>query len=83
MSHERLRKAKRTTVGAKQTLKAVQKKEAQLVFLAQNAEGRIVDPIRQACIENNIPVELVESMKVLGKACGIGVGCSAAALIEE
>jgi len=83
MSLEKLLNAKKTTVGAKQTLKAIQKKEAKMIFVAQNAEGRIVDPIKQACIENNIPMENVESMVVLGKTCGIGVGCAVAALLEE
>lgn len=83
MSYERLRNAKRTVVGAKQTMKAVQRNEAKTVFLAENAERRITDPIRQACEEKNIPVELVDSMKKLGRACGIEVGCSAAALLEE
>jgi len=83
MSCERLRTAKKTAVGAKQTKKAVQRNEAKIVFLAQDAEGRITDPIRQACLEQGIPVETVESMKLLGKACGIGVGCAAAAVMEE
>lgn len=83
MSYKKLRNAKKTTVGAKQTLKAVQRNEAKIVFLAEDAERRITDPVKQACLEKGIPVETVKSMKELGKACGIGVGCSAAALLEE
>lgn len=83
VSFERLRNARKTAVGAKQTLKAVQKQEAEVVFLARDAEDRITGPIRQACLEKGITVETVESMKLLGKACGIGVGCAAAALLEE
>lgn len=83
MSYEKLRYAKKTAVGAKQTLKAVQKQEARTVFLAQDAESRITGPIKDACHEFGVPVVAAESMKDLGRACGIGVGCAAAALLDE
>lgn len=83
MFYERLLNAKSIKVGAKQTLKAIQKNEAKVVYLAMNAERHITEPIKQACLEKDIPVEMVETMKQLGKACGILVGCAAATLVEE
>lgn len=78
---ERLRQAKRRTVGMKETLKAVQSREAKLVYLAQDAEDRVTEPIRSIATTHSIPVIEVESMETLGRICGIEVGAAAAALL--
>lgn len=83
MSMERLSKARRKVVGFKQTLKAVDRNQARVVYLAKNAERHVMDPIIQACSGKMVQIIYMESMLVLGKACGIEVGCAAAALIEE
>ena len=78
---ERLSKAKKT-IGTKQTLKAVEKGTAQLVFIAKDAETKITAPIIELCKQKNIPVQYVETMAELGRACKIDVGAAAAALIS-
>ncbi len=83
MSYKKLTNARKKTVGAKQTLKALHKGHAKMVFIAKDAERHVVDPIINSCQENNVPIIEVENMKVLGKACKIEVGCAAAAIIEE
>lgn len=83
MPLERLSKARRKVVGSKQTLKAVDRNQAKVVYVAKNAERQVVDPIIQACSNKSVPVIYVESMQVLGKACGIEVGCAATAILEE
>ncbi|KJS68426.1 MAG: 50S ribosomal protein L7Ae/L30e/S12e/Gadd45 [Peptococcaceae bacterium BICA1-7] len=83
MSLERLSKARKKTIGSKQTLKAVEQNQAKLVFVAKNAEKHIIDPILQACSAKSIAVIMVESMQILGKACGIEVGCASTAILEE
>lgn len=83
MSLERLSKARKKTIGSKQTLKAVDQNQAKLVFVAKNAEKHIIDPILQACSVKSITVIMVESMQLLGKACGIEVGCASTAILEE
>ncbi len=80
---QRLQAAREKTVGSKQTLKALKKGIAQLVFVAENADKHVIEPILAACREKNVPVIKVDSLKTLGKACGIKVGCASAAIIEK
>ncbi|MFZ5646709.1 MAG: ribosomal L7Ae/L30e/S12e/Gadd45 family protein [Bacillota bacterium] len=83
MSLERLSKARKKTVGSKQTLKAINHNQAKVVYVAKNAEKHIIEPIIQSCTARSVPVIMAESMQVLGKACGIEVGCAATAVVED
>ncbi len=83
MPLERLSKARKKVVGSKQTLKAIDRNQAKVVYMARNAERHVMDPIIQACSSKSVPVIYVDSMQVLGKACGIDVGCAASAILEE
>lgn len=67
--------------GVKQTRRALQDGKASRVFLARDADPRVVDPLAQLCRERNVPVEREAGMKELGSACGIAVGSAAAALL--
>lgn len=80
---EKLKSAKNKVVGTKQTTKAVDKGKATLVFVADDAESRIKDPLLKKCEEKSIKVIHVTTMKKLGEACGISVGAAAAALLDE
>ena len=71
----------RVIVGAKQLRKALQKGTARCVFLAENADPAITEPIARMCEENSIPIIWVPSMADLGRACGIEVGAAAAATV--
>lgn len=75
-------KNSRKTVGTKQAIKAVQKGDAQKVFVASDAEPRVVMPLIELCTEKNVPIEKVDSMEELGKACGINVGTASVAVIK-
>ncbi len=81
MSIDALRDA-RKVVGAKQTAKAVEKGQASLVFLAEDADSRVIGPLREACARAGVTVETVPTMGELGKACGIDVGAAAVAIIK-
>ena len=70
-------------VGVKQSRKAVQRGKARLVFLAEDADPQITDPIRQLCQSAGVPVESIPHMRELGTACGIRLGCAVAALLAE
>ena len=70
-------------VGVKQSRKAVQRGSAQLVFLAEDADPQITDPIRQLCQTTGVPVESIPHMRELGNACGIRLGCAVAAVLAE
>jgi large subunit ribosomal protein L7A len=73
-------KAVDKVIGAKQTIKAVDKGQVELVYLAEDADWRIVGPIRILCSNKGITIETIPTMSELGKACGIAVGAAAVAV---
>lgn len=83
MSLESLSRARKKAVGSKQTLKAIDRDQAKVVYVAKNADRHITEPVIKACKARSIPVVLVDSMTALGKACGIEVGSSSVAVVEE
>lgn len=69
----------RMVVGSKQLRKALLAGQAQKVYLAQDADPAITEPIAQICLAQNVPFAWARSMKELGRACRIDVGAAAAA----
>lgn len=78
---ERVRAAAARAVGASQTVKAVQHGRAVLVLIARDAERRVTDPVIRAAERQGVPLIEVDSMRALGRACGIAVGAAAAAVL--
>jgi len=72
----------KTVVGAKQLRKALQSGRAKRVYLAENADPAITEPIEAMCDQYHIDCAWVPNMLDLGKACGIEVGAAAAAAID-
>ena len=68
-------------VGAKQIRKALNAGSARRVFLAQNADPAITEPILALCQHCGVDISWVRSMADLGQACGIEVGAAAAAIV--
>ena len=69
-------------VGAKQLRKALQSGRASHVFLAENADPALTEPLAALSEEYDIPVAWVPNMQELGKHCGIEVGAAAAAALK-
>ncbi|MPN13168.1 Ribosome-associated protein L7Ae-like protein [bioreactor metagenome] len=69
-------------VGAKQTMRAIAGGRVVEVFLAENADPRITEPVRVLSEEKSIPVQMVSSMEELGAACSIAVGAAVAAVVS-
>lgn len=80
---ERLKNAKKITIGSKQTLKALGSNEVKVVYLANDADNHVIAPIKKICDEKELETVYVESMKELGKYCGIDVGAASAALLQN
>lgn len=80
MSYEKVSKAKEIVIGSKQTLKAIKEKQVTEVIIADDADRRVTNKVLLAANENSIPVLKVDSMKKLGKACGIEVGAATVAI---
>ena len=83
MSHEELRMAKRKAVGTKQTIKALERGEARVIYLARDAEERVIKNVIELCKANGVKVVHVDTMAQLGKACGIEVGAASAAILVD
>ena len=73
---------KNLVVGAKQLRKAVKAGRARCVFLAENADPAVTEPLEELCIANHIQITWVPSMTELGRSCGIEVGAAAAAVVD-
>lgn len=71
------------TVGLKQSLRAVEANRVQAVYIAEDADKRVVKRILDLCMEKDIEIRGADSMKVLGKACGIDVGTAVVALLKD
>ncbi|MGG4145595.1 ribosomal L7Ae/L30e/S12e/Gadd45 family protein [Paenibacillus algorifonticola] len=70
-------------VGAKQTTKMLEQDQAIEVYIAQDADPRMIEKVLHLCERSSIPVKWVETMQDLGKTCGIDVGAAMAALVTD
>ena len=70
-------------VGIKQLKKALSDGRAAKVFLAQDADPKLLGPIRESCESGGVPMEEVPTMAELGRACGIEVGSAVAGLLRN
>jgi large subunit ribosomal protein L7A len=82
-SHEKVIQEGNLSVGTKQTLRMVELGKAAEVYVAKDADPRITLKIVDLCKKHNVKVTYVDSMKLLGKACGIEVGAAMAAAVNE
>ncbi|MFC4620237.1 50S ribosomal protein L7ae-like protein [Camelliibacillus cellulosilyticus] len=81
MSYEKVTKAENgIIIGTKQSIKALKDDRIQEVVIAADADARVTEKIVELAKEKGVPVDVVDSMKKLGKACGIDVGAAAVAL---
>lgn len=69
-------------VGVKQSKKMIRENQAARVFLAQDAEVRIIRPIRALCAEMNVSVTEVPTMAELGAAAGIDIGAAVVTILK-
>lgn len=63
-------------VGVKQSKKVIASGGAQAVYIAKDAEMRVLRPIIELCGQKNIDVTEIPTMEELGKAAGIDVGAA-------
>jgi len=69
-------------VGIKQLRKAIGKDEIRRIFLADDADPAVTEPVETLAGSQGIPVTRIPTMKELGQACGIAVGAAAAGLLK-
>ncbi|WP_419954795.1 50S ribosomal protein L7ae-like protein [Neobacillus niacini] len=82
MSYEKVLQATKIVIGTKQTVKVLQGGTASELIIASDAETKVTAAVVKLAQELNIPIIYVDSMKKLGKACGIEVGASTVVIIR-
>lgn len=76
-------KAGPRVVGIRQTRRALTEGRAACVFLAEDADPAVTGPIEALCAQHGADFLRVSSTRELGRACGISVGATAAALLRR
>jgi len=82
LSYEKVQQAANVIIGTKQTVRALKSGQVQEVIVAKDADPHIKDSIIQTAKTMDVPITVVDSMKKLGKACGIDVGAATVAIIH-
>ena len=70
-------------VGAKQAKRALRDGRAARLYIAVDADPRLLQPLVQEAVNRQVPVTQAPSMKELGVSCGIAVGAAVAVLTKE
>ncbi|SHE46323.1 ribosomal L7Ae/L30e/S12e/Gadd45 family protein [Clostridium fallax] len=69
-------------IGIKQSTKAIKNGEGRILYVAQDADKKKIDPLVSLAKSHGVEVKYVNTMKELGKMCGIDVGSAATLLMD-
>lgn len=69
-------------IGIKQTIKAIKNCKADTVYIAKDADEKLVRPVINLAEENSLKVVYVSTMKELGHLCAIDVGASTVTILK-
>lgn len=83
MSYEKGLQEENVRVGTKQTIRMVELGKATEVYIAEDADSRLTSKVIQLCDTKGVKITYVDTMKNLGKACGIDVGAAMVAIVNE
>lgn len=72
----------RKVVGIKQTVKAIKSGDGKVVYIAKDADIKLVQMLEKLSIENSLEIVYIENMKELGKLCGIDVGAATSVILK-
>lgn len=70
-------------VGIKQATKAIKSGIGNILYVAKDADHKLITSLIKVAEENRVEVKYIETMKELGKLCGIDVGAAATVTIKE
>lgn len=80
MSYEKVEQASGLIIGTKQTARAAGAGSLVEVVVARDADTKLTGKIISICKDKGLPVHYVDSMRRLGRACGIDVGTAVVGL---
>lgn len=69
-------------IGIKQSTKAIQNGGGRILYIAEDADMMLINPLIGLAKEKNIDIKSIETMKKLGKMCGIEVKAATALVLE-
>ena len=69
-------------VGAKQARRALRDGRAARLYMALDANPRMLQPLVQEAVNRQVPVSQAPTMRELGASCGIAVGAAVAVLLK-
>ncbi|MGO5096956.1 ribosomal L7Ae/L30e/S12e/Gadd45 family protein [Agathobaculum sp. LCP25S3_E8] len=75
-------RAAHKVIGVKQSKKAIRDGKAQEVFVALDAEKRVVGPVYELCSETDTKLTEITTMTELGDAAGIDVGAAVVTVLR-
>ena len=78
---EKLKDASKV-VGTRRLLRAIQAGEIEEAYVARDADLFILRQVRQACADAGVRMVEADSMKELGRACGVEVKTASAAIVK-
>lgn len=70
-------------VGIKQVRRALSDGRAKRLYLAQDADPQLTQPLERQAQEQGVETVRVQSMRALGKACGVAVGAACGAVVSS
>jgi len=79
---EELKNQDKLVVGTKQSLKVIKEGKAETLFIAKDADRHVVKNVEEEAKILHTQIVYVESMKKLGKACGIEVGAATVVILK-
>lgn len=68
-------------VGIKQTVKALKNNQGKVLYVAKDADNKLIEPIIELAKSNSLQVVFVDTMKELGNLCSIDVSAATALIL--
>ncbi len=68
-------------VGIKQATKAISNNNCKILYVAKDVEEELVNHLIKKAKEKNVDIVYIDTMKELGRLCGIQVAASATAIL--
>ena len=69
-------------IGIKQSTKAMKNGEGKILYVAKNANDKMVTPLVELEEKCGIEIKHVKNMKILGEMCGIDVKSAVALILD-
>ncbi len=68
-------------VGVKQTVKALKNNQGKVLYVAKDADNKLIEPIIELAKSNSLQIVFVDTMKELGNLCSIDVSAATALIL--